>query len=62
VKTAGGEFKSVRGPFQFGTNNMPVQNYYAFETTRVGGKVVTKPIGTPLPAHADSYAALCKLP
>jgi branched-chain amino acid transport system substrate-binding protein len=62
VKAAGGEFRSVRGPFKFGTNNMPVQNYYAFETVRVGGKVATKQIGTPLAAHADSYAALCKLP
>jgi branched-chain amino acid transport system substrate-binding protein len=62
VKAAGGEFKSVRGPFQFGKNNMPVQNYYAFETVRAGGKVATKQIGTPLAAHADSYAALCKLP
>ncbi len=43
VKVAGNEFKSVRGPFQFGKNNMPVQNYYAFETQRVGGKVATKP-------------------
>ncbi|MEP6876842.1 MAG: ABC transporter substrate-binding protein [Burkholderiales bacterium] len=62
VKAAGGEFKSVRGPFRFGTNNMPVQNYYAFETVRVGGKVATKPIGTPLAVHADSYATLCKQP
>ena len=62
VKTAGGEFKSVRGPFKFGANNMPVQNYYAFETVRVGSKVATKQIGMPLAAHADSYAALCKLP
>lgn len=62
VKVAGNEFKSVRGPFQFGKNNMPVQNYYAFETQRGGGRVATKPIGTPLLAHADSYAAQCNLP
>jgi branched-chain amino acid transport system substrate-binding protein len=62
VKAAGGELKSVRGPFQFGKNNMPVQNYYAFETTRAGGKLATKPIGTPLSAHADSYATQCSLP
>jgi branched-chain amino acid transport system substrate-binding protein len=62
VKAAGGEFKSVRGPFKFGANNMPVQNYYAFETVRTSGKVTTKQIGTPLAAHADSYASLCKLP
>ena len=62
VKAAGSEFRSVRGPFRFGNNNMPVQNYYAFETVRVGGKTATRPIGTPLAAHADAYAALCKLP
>ena len=62
VKAAGSEFKAVRGPFQFGRNNMPVQNYYAFGTARDGSKVVTKLIGTPLAAHADSYAAQCNLP
>jgi branched-chain amino acid transport system substrate-binding protein len=62
VKAAGSEFKSVRGPFRFGKNNMPVQDYYAFETLRNGSKQVTKLIGTPLKAHADSYAAQCTLP
>jgi branched-chain amino acid transport system substrate-binding protein len=62
VKTAGAEFKSVRGPFRFNKNNMPVQNYYAFETVRDGGKVATKLVGTPLSAHADPYAAQCSLP
>lgn len=62
VKTAGAEFKSVRGPFRFNKNNMPVQNYYAFETVREGGKVATRLVGTPLAAHADAYAAQCNLP
>lgn len=62
VKAAGSEFKSVRGPFRFGKNNMPVQDYYAFETLRDGSKQVTKLIGTPLKAHSDSYAAQCTLP
>jgi len=61
VKAAGAEFKSVRGPFRFNKNNMPVQNYYAFETARDGAKIVTKLVGTPLPTHADSYAAQCSL-
>jgi branched-chain amino acid transport system substrate-binding protein len=61
VKASGAELKSVRGPFQFGKNNMPVQDYYAFETTREGGKVVTKLVGTPLKAHVDPYAAQCPL-
>jgi branched-chain amino acid transport system substrate-binding protein len=62
VRAAGAEFKSVRGPFRFGSNNMPIQNYYVFETSRDGGKLVTRQIGTPLEMHADSYAAQCKMP
>jgi branched-chain amino acid transport system substrate-binding protein len=61
VKAAGAEFKSVRGPFRFNKNNMPIQNYYAFETARDGAKIVTKLVGTPLPTHADTYAAQCGL-
>jgi branched-chain amino acid transport system substrate-binding protein len=61
VKDSAAELKSVRGPFRFNKNNMPVQNYYAFETVREGGKVATKLVGTPLPAHADAYAAQCPL-
>lgn len=62
VKAAGSELKSVRGPFAFGKNNMPVQDYYAFETVRDGGKLVTRLIGTPLKAHVDPYASQCTLP
>ena len=61
VKAAGSEFKSVRGPFRFGKNNMPVQNYYAFETWRDAGKIATRLIGTPLSAHADPYGQQCPL-
>ncbi|KQV92193.1 ABC transporter substrate-binding protein [Pelomonas sp. Root1237] len=62
VKAAGSEFKSVRGPFRFGKNNMPVQNYYAFETWRDAGKIATRLVGTPLSAHADPYGQQCPLP
>lgn len=61
VKASGSELKSVRGPFRFGNNNMPVQNYYAFEAVKNAGKLVVKQIGTPLKEHADTYAAQCPL-
>lgn len=61
VKAAGAEFKSVRGPFQFNKNNMPVQNYYAFRVANVGGQPTVKVLGTPLTAHADSYQSKCAL-
>lgn len=62
VKAAGAELKAVRGPFRFNTNNMPVQNYYAFQVASEGGKPSVKLLGTPLPAHADSYQSKCTLP
>lgn len=61
VKAAGSEFKSVRGPFQFNKNNMPVQNYYAFQVGSAGGQPTVKLLGTPLTAHADSYQSKCAL-
>ncbi|MCX7257358.1 MAG: ABC transporter substrate-binding protein [Polaromonas sp.] len=61
VKSAGAELKSIRGPFRFNSNNMPVQNYYAFQTVKDGGAVTVKLLSTPLPEHQDSYVALCKV-
>ena len=60
VKSAGVELKSIRGPFKFNTNNMPVQNYYAFQTVKEGSAVTVKQLGTPLADHQDAYVALCK--
>lgn len=61
VKAAGAELKSVRGPFRFNTNNMPVQNYYAFQTVKDGASITVKQLGTPLPDHQDPYVAQCKV-
>lgn len=61
VKAAGAEFKSVRGPFRFNSNNMPVQNYYAFETYKSGTSVAVKQLATPLADHQDLYAPQCKM-
>jgi len=61
VKAAGSEFKSVRGPFRFNNNNLPVQNYYAFEAVKQGGKVTVAHVATPLKDHTDAYHAQCAL-
>jgi branched-chain amino acid transport system substrate-binding protein len=61
VKAAGSEFKSVRGAFRFGNNNMPVQSYYAFEAVKAGGKLEIKHVGTPLKDHVDAYSGQCPL-
>jgi len=61
VKTAGGEFKSVRGPFRFNNNNLPIQNYYAFEAAKDNGKLAIRQVGTPLKEHSDAYHAQCAM-
>lgn len=60
VKVAALELKSLRGPFRFNHNNLPVQNYYAFQTVNEGGRITSKLLGTPLPEHMDAYASQCK--
>jgi branched-chain amino acid transport system substrate-binding protein len=60
VKSAGSELKSIRGPFRFNSNNMPVQNYYAFQTIKEGNDFTVKLLGNPLPDHQDAYVAQCK--
>ena len=60
VKAASVELKSVRGPFKFGSNNMPVQNYYAFQIVKEGASITVKQLSTPLAQHPDVYATLCR--
>lgn len=61
VKSSAAQLKAVRGPLRFNSNNMPVQNYYAFQVVKEGAQVGIQQLGTPLTEHADSYVAQCKL-
>jgi len=60
VKAAGSELKAIRGPFRFNANNMPVQNYYAFQVVKDGAQISVKLLDTPLPDHQDPYVGQCK--
>ncbi|RII83683.1 ABC transporter substrate-binding protein [Neopusillimonas maritima] len=61
VKEAGSSFQSVRGPFKFNNNNMPIQNFYAFQAEKTDDGVMMKHIDTPLKNHKDAYHNECKL-
>lgn len=61
VKQAGSDFDSVRGAFKFNTNNMPIQNLYAFQYTIEDGQVVPKYKGIALENHPDPYVSQCTL-
>jgi branched-chain amino acid transport system substrate-binding protein len=59
VKAAGSEIHSVRGPFRFNNNNLPIQNYYVFQVVKEAGKVAVKQLAVALPEHADAYHTQC---
>ena len=60
VKAA--KFDSVRGDFKFGTNNMPVQDFYLREVVEdADGTWTTKVISTVYENHQDTYASECKM-
>lgn len=56
------DFASTRGNFRFGTNNMPVQNFYLREVVEdADGTWTTKVVKTVFTDHVDSFAAECSM-
>jgi len=57
------KFDSVRGDFKFNTNQYPIQDYYLRVVPKdAKGRVTNRTLGTVFKAHADAYAAQCKMP
>jgi branched-chain amino acid transport system substrate-binding protein len=55
-------FQSVRGPFKFGANHYPVQDYYLRLIRQdAQGRVTNKLMGTIFTNHADAYVGECKM-
>lgn len=56
------DFDSVRGKFKFGTNNMPVEDFFLREVVEdEDGVWTTKVVETVYTDHVDTYAADCKM-
>lgn len=56
------DFQSVRGAFKFGTNQHPVQDWYALKVEKgADGAPALKTSGKVLSNHGDAYAKDCKL-
>lgn len=56
------DFPSVRGPFTYGKNHMPIQNFYSRKVVAdADGNWTTEITGTVLANHQDSYVDECKL-
>jgi branched-chain amino acid transport system substrate-binding protein len=56
------DFASVRGPFKFGPNQHPIQDWYALRVNKdAQGKLSLQTVKKVLTNHSDSYASQCKL-
>ena len=56
------DFDSVRGPFKFGRNHFPIQNFYTRTVVRDSEDVWTTSLGeVVLQQHADVHASKCKM-
>jgi len=55
-------FSSARGPFKFGPNQVPIQDWYARRVEKdAQGQVVNRYLHTVVRGHADAYASQCKM-
>ncbi len=56
------DFPSVRGPFRYGHNHFPIQNFYLRTVVAdADGVWTTKIVDTVYKDHQDPYAHLCKM-
>jgi len=55
-------FESVRGPYLYGNNHMPIQNFYLREVVEdEAGRWTTRIVDTVFENHQDPYAAECQM-
>jgi len=56
------DFPSVRGPFKYGNNHFPIQNFYVRKAVKdADGNYTTKIVKTVYTNHQDPYAKDCKM-
>lgn len=59
---AAADFQSVRGPFRFGANQYPVQDFWQLQVARrPDGKFQTETVRRVLEANVDPWAAECRM-
>ena len=55
------EMETTRGPFRFGPNHFPVQDYYLVQGVERDGKYVMETVQKVFDQHGDAYAADCRM-
>jgi branched-chain amino acid transport system substrate-binding protein len=56
------DYASVRGPYKYGNNQFPIQNFYLQEAVATGnGNYALKTVATAMTAHQDRYHDRCPM-
>jgi len=55
------DFKSVRGPFKFGNNHIPIQNFYLQDVVKQGDDYVLKTVATIVKDDQDRFHDKCPM-
>ena len=59
---AAADYPSVRGPYTYGNNHLPIQNFYLREVVEdEAGDWTTRIVETVYTAHQDTYASECSM-
>ena len=59
---AAADYPSVRGPYTYGNNHLPIQNFYLRQVVEdEEGSWTTRVVETVYTAHQDTYASECKM-
>jgi branched-chain amino acid transport system substrate-binding protein len=59
---AAARFSSVRGDFQFNTNQFPINSFYLRVVEKdSSGRITNRTVGKILDAHKDSYVGNCNM-
>ena len=54
-------FKSVRGPFKYGNNQIPIQNFYLQDVVKQGDDYVLKTVATIVENDQDKHVGKCPM-
>jgi branched-chain amino acid transport system substrate-binding protein len=55
-------FKSVRGPFKYGNNHIPIQNFYLQDVVKDDkGELSLKTVDTIVKDNQDRFASKCPM-
>jgi branched-chain amino acid transport system substrate-binding protein len=54
-------YASVRGPYRYGNNHFPIQNFYLQEAVKDGDEFTLKTVALVLKDHQDRYAGKCNM-